>query len=461
MSDQQPSLDKLVSLCKRRGFIYPGSEIYGGLGGTFDYGPLGLALKNNLRALWWKLFVDDRPDMFGLDSSVLKNPRIWEASGHATQFNDPIVEDTKTGTRYRADHLLEDHGVENAEAMTLEEMTRLIKEQDIKSPAGNPLSEVKSFNMMFQTQVGASGGDGNVTYLQPETAQGMFVNFKNILDSFYPDLPFGLAQMGRCFRNEISPREFLFRVREFEIMEFEYFIREADWQELFEFWRQEFYRWAELIGLDQQKIHELEVSKEDLAHYSKRTIDFEYQFSFGTKEIGAVVYRTDFDLKNHMEQSGADLRYTDKQTGERFIPHVLEPTFGLDRNLLAVISEAYREDEVGGEARSYLNFRPEVAPVRVAVFPLLKNKPQLVEKARAVYADLKVKFGRVWFDDHGNIGKRYRRQDEIGTPHTVTIDFDSLEDDSVTVRDRNTTEQERVKIDELFSYLEDKGQKNF
>ncbi len=446
-------MENLISLCKRRGFIYPGSEIYGGLSGTFDYGPLGLALKNNLKTLWWKMYVDDRPDMFGLDSSVLKNPQIWEASGHATEFNDPIVEDVKTGVRYRADHLLEDQGVEDAEAMSLEEMTRLIKDRGFKSPAGNPLSEVKSFNMMFQTRVGATGGDAGVTYLQPETAQGMFVNFKNILDSFYPDLPFGLAQIGRCFRNEISPREFLFRVREFEIMEFEYFIREADWQDLFEFWRKEFYRWAELIGLDKQKIHELEVPKEDLAHYSKRTIDFEYQFSFGTKEIGAVAYRTDFDLKNHTERSGVDLRYTDKQTGERFTPHVLEPTFGLDRNLLAVISEAYREDEVGGEPRSYLNFRPEVAPVRVAVFPLLKNKPQLTEKAKEVFAGLKAEFGRVWFDDHGNIGKRYRRQDEIGTPHTVTVDFDSLEDDSVTVRDRNTTEQERVSIGELSSYL--------
>lgn len=442
-----------MSFCKQRGFIFPGSEIYAGLSGTFDYGPLGLALKNNIRNAWWKMHVDDRDDMYGLESAILMNPKVWQTSGHTESFTDPIVEDTKTGTRYRADHLLEDAGVKDAEKMKTEDMDEVIKSKSIRSPEGNPLSKVMTFNLMFQTKVGAVGGEDSISYLRPETAQGMFVNFKNIIDSYYPDIPFGLAQSGRCFRNEISPREFLFRVREFEIMEFEYFIHEENWEELFEYWREEFYRWIESIGLDKSKLHELEVPKEDRAHYSKRTIDFEYEFSFGVKEIGAVAYRTDFDLKNHMEKSKQDLRYLDKKTGKRFVPHVLEPTFGLDRHFLAVLSESYREDGLGGEKRAYMAFNKSIAPVRVAVFPLLKNKPDLVKKAKEVFKDLKSEFGRVRFDDNGNIGKRYRRQDEIGTPHCVTIDFDTLKDDSVTVRDRDTGGQTRLLISKLKNYL--------
>ena len=449
------TLEKLVSLCKRRGFIYPGSELYGGLAGTFDYGPLGVALKNNLKQMWWKQYVDDRDDMFGLDSAILMNSSVWEASGHTDVFNDPIVDDTTTGARYRADHLLEDNGIENAEALSLQQMTDLIKEKGIKSPEGNPLSDVRTFNMMFATRVGARDSDDATTYLRPETAQGMFVNFKNVVDSFYPDLPFGLAQAGRNFRNEISPREFIFRTREFEIMELEYFVREEDWEKYFEMWRNEFFIWAENIGLDAKKIHELDVPSEELAHYSKRTIDFEYEFSFGTKEIGAVAYRTDFDLRNHSKHSGVDLSYMDKHTNERFIPHVIEPTFGLDRNLFAVLAESYREEslEESNEKRVYLSFKKEVAPVRVAVFPLLKNKPALVEKAREVFSSLKKQYGRVVFDDNGNIGKRYRRQDEIGTPHCVTIDFDTLDDNTVTVRDRDTGKQDRVALKELTQAL--------
>jgi len=452
MSDK-PSLDQLVSLAKRRGFIYPGSELYGGLSGTYDYGPLGLALKNNIRDLWWKMYVDDRSDMYGLESSVLMNSSVWQASGHTEVFTDPMVEDKKTGVKYRADHLLEDQGVGGTESMTFDQMDQAIKDRGLKSPAGNELSSVKSFNMMFQTQVGASSTPESVTFLRPETAQGMFVNFKNILDSFYPDLPFGLAQVGRCFRNEISPREFLFRVREFEIMELEYFVREDQWSPQFEHWRNQFYRWVELIGLDKDKVFELEVPPEDRAHYSKRTVDFEYKFSFGTKEIGAVAYRTDFDLKNHMKHSGQDLRYTDKQTGQRFIPHVIEPTFGLDRHLLAVLSESFSIDNSTEEPRMFLALKPSVAPVRVAVFPLLKNKPELVDKAKFIFDTLKPVFGRVWFDAHGNIGKRYRRQDEIGTPQTITVDFDTIEDGTVTVRDRDTTKQDRVAITDLVDFL--------
>lgn len=446
-------LEDIVSLAKRRGFLYPGSEIYGGLSGTYDYGPLGVALKNNITNLWWKLFVDDREDMYGIDAAILMNQKVWQASGHTgAGFADPLVEDLKTHKRYRADHLLEDNGVENPEAMTYEQMDAVIREQGIKSPDGNQLSEVRVFNMMFETNVGPIHDKNSKAYLRPENAQAMFVNYKNILDSFYPDLPFGIAMIGRVFRNEISPREFIFRVREFDLMEFEYFIKPEDWETQFEYWRQQFHEWTKAIGLDEKKLHELEVPAEDRAHYSKRTIDFEYEFSFGTKEIGAVAYRTDFDLSNHQKHSGANMEYTIKGTNEKLIPHVIEPTFGISRNLLAVIAEAYTEDEVNGEKRTYLKLPVQLAPVKVAVSPLLKNKPELVSRAREVYTALKKEFGAVMWDDNGNIGKRYRRQDEIGTPYCVVVDFDTLEGDTkdtVTVRHRDTTKQTRVAISEL------------
>lgn len=447
-------METLVSLAKRRGFVYQGSEIYGGLAGTWDYGPMGVQLKRNLQNVWWRMFVENRDDVYGLDTAVLMNQRVWQASGHTgAGFADPMVEDMETKKRYRADHLLEDNGMENAESLSFEAMDRTIQEQDIKSPEGNLLSKVREFNMMFETYAGSLQDETAKTYLRPETAQGMFVNFKNVVDSLYPDLPFGLAQIGRCFRNEISPREFLFRVREFEIMELEYFIEEKDWQNVFEDWRQQFYRWCEAIGLDTKKVHELDVPEDERAHYSDKTVDFEYEFSFGTKEIAAVAYRTDFDLRNHMEQSGASLEYPKKGSNERLIPHVIEPTWGLDRNLLAVLSEAYTEEEARGETRVVLKLPQELAPIKVAVFPLLQNKEELVGKARQVYEKLQQQFGSVMWDGSGNIGKRYRRQDEIGTPYCVTVDFDSLEDDSVTVRDRDTMEQERVKIDELIAHL--------
>lgn len=447
-------LEDIVSLCKRRGFIYQGSEIYGGLGGTWDYGPLGVALKRNIENLWWKTFVDDRDDMYGLDSTILMNPKVWQASGHTgAGFADPLVEDLKTKKRYRADHLLEENGIEDAETMSHEQMNAVIAEKGITSPDGNPLSEVRVFNLMFETNVGPVHSDESKTYLRPENAQGMFVNFKNILDSYYPNLPFGIAQSGKTFRNEISPREFIFRVREFNLMEFEYFIHPDTWEERFDYMYQKFYEWTDKLGLDRTKIHELEVPEADRAHYSKRTIDFEYAFEFGIKEIGAVAYRTDFDLKNHMHHSGTNMEYTVKGTNERFVPHVIEPTFGLDRQLLAVISEAYTVDTVNDEERMYLALPKYLAPVKIAVSPLLKNKPELVAKAREVFAELKKQYGAVVWDDNGNIGKRYRRQDEIGTPYCVVIDFDSLEDNAVTVRDRDTTLQARVPIAELTEHL--------
>lgn len=434
------SMEKIISLCKRRGFVFPSSEIYGGLANSWDYGPLGVELKNNIKNLWWKTFVHQRDDMQGIDAALIMNPKVWEASGHTTAgFADPMVDCKKCKKRFRADHL---------------------PEGTKKCPdCGGELTEPRMFNLMFRTFIGPVEDESALAYLRPETAQAMFVDFKNIIDTMHPKIPFGIAQMGRAFRNEITPGNFIFRTREFEQMEIEYFVREKDWQELFEYWLGEMQKWMELIGLSKDKIHLLEVPAEERAHYSKRTVDFEYDFPFGKKELYGIAYRTDFDLKNHMEQSGVDLRYFDQETGERFLPHVIEPTFGVDRTLLAVLSESYKEDEINGEIRTYLKLPTIIAPYKVAVFPLLANKPQLVEKAREIYNDLKSEM-RVAWDDSGNIGKRYRRQDEIGTPYCVTIDFDTIEkDDTVTVRDRDTLEQVRVKVSELKNYLMEKIKK--
>jgi glycyl-tRNA synthetase len=448
-------MEKIVSLCKRRGFIYPGSEIYGGLAGTFDYGPLGVELKNNITQLWWKMFVQERDDMYGLDASILMNPRVWEASGHVGGFNDPLVEDKKTKKRYRADHVLEEHGIDPA-GMSLVAMGEKIAEMKIKSPDGNELSAPQQFNMMFKTSVGSVDGADTVVYLRPETAQAMFVNFKNIIDSYHPKIPFGIAQIGKSFRNEIAPRDFIFRVRELEIMELEYFIAESTWHEQFEQWRATTHEWFRALGFDIDDVQEVEVGDGDRAHYSRRTMDFYFKYPFGFKEIGGLAYRTDFDLKNHIEQSKVDLHYLDPVTNEKFVPHVLEPTFGVGRHVLAVIAKAYTEDELGGEMRTYLKFPKHLAPIKAAVFPLLKNKPELVAKAREVYLMLKKHVPQLMWDDNGNIGKRYRRQDEIGTPVCITIDFDTLGEnpdlkDTVTIRDRDTGGQERVAIDELVS----------
>ncbi|HEY6736473.1 MAG TPA: glycine--tRNA ligase [Candidatus Saccharimonadia bacterium] len=454
MSQTKTSLDTLVALAKRRGFIFQGSEIYGGLAGTWDFGPYGVLLKNNVKALWWKHFVTERDNMYGLDTAILMNPRVWEASGHTSAgFADPLVEDLKTNKRYRADHLLEDAGVDNAAELTFEQMDAKIKDMKLKSPDGNELSDVRQFNMMFSTQAGPVEDTSAKVYLRPETAQGMFVNFKNVMDSIHPRLPFGLAQIGKNFRNEITPRDFIFRVRELEIMEFEYFINPKDWEATFEELLQLWRDWIVRLGLSLEDIHELDVPAADRAHYSKKSVDFEYRFPIGMKELGAIAYRTDFDLSNHTKHSGTDLSYVDPVTGEKFVPHVLEPTFGLDRHVLAVIAAAYEEEQVGeNDTRVVLHFKPELAPIKIAVSPLLRNKPELVERAQAVFHELKKAFGTVMYDDNGNIGKRYRRQDEIGTPLCVVVDFDTLQDQAVTVRDRDTMKQERVKLIELTSY---------
>lgn len=446
------SLDDIASLAKRRGFIYQGSEIYGGLAGTWDYGPLGVSLKRNISNLWWKFFVESRDDMYGIDTAILMNPDVWVASGHVAGFTDPLIEDIKTKKRYRLDHLLEDAGVDVV-GMDLAAMAQAVKEKGIKSPDGNELSNPANFNMLFKTSIGAIEGEKNTVYLRGETAQGMFVNFKNIVDSFYPDLPFGVAQIGRAFRNEISPRDFIFRVRELEIMEFEYFIDPTKWEEEFEKQRVLFHDWFKALGLPEDKVHELEVPAEDRAHYSKRTVDFEFDYPFGKKEIGGLAYRTDFDLLQHEKHSGKKLQYTPKAGGTPFTPHVIEPTFGLDRHILAVLTNAYTEDEINGEKRIYLKLPKHLAPVKCAVSPLLKNKPELVAKAKEVYGMLKKELGSVMWDDNGNIGKRYRRQDEIGTPFCITVDFQTLEDDTVTVRDRDSAQQSRSTINELTSIL--------
>ena len=441
-------MEAIVSLAKRRGFIYQGSEIYGGLSGTWDYGPLGVTLKRNIMQLWWKMFVDSRDDMYGVDAAILMNQKVWQASGHVDTFTDPLVEDLETKQRFRADHLLKDAGFA-VDGLSLDDMTQLIKDNDVKSPNGNPLSEVRTFNMMFSTTVGPVADDKSISYLRPETAQGIFTNFKNVVDNFYPDLPFGIAQQGKAFRNEISPRDFVFRSREFEQMEIEYFVHPEKWAESFDALLKDIYDFLDALGLPREAIHELEVPENDRAHYSKRTIDIEYDFPIGREELLGLAYRTDFDLGNIQRVAGKSMEYTIKGTNEKFVPHVIEPSFGVERALMAVLSAAYHEDEVNGEKRIYLKFPEHLAPVKYAVSPLLKNKPELVTKAREVYEILKKKHGNVMWDDNGNIGKRYRRQDEIGTPYCVVIDFDTLEDDTVTIRDRDTTEQKRVPIVEL------------
>ena len=452
-------MEKIISLCKRRGFVYQGSEIYGGLAGTFDYGPLGVALRNNIKNIWWRMFVDSRDDMYGLDAAILMNPKVWEASGHVAGFSDPLVECKKCKQRERPDILLARQSLGQVLVLPVDPIaqTGMLNALNIKCPEGgvHEWMEPRQFNMMFQTQIGAT--DGSISYLRPETAGGIFVNFKNVVDSFHPKLPFGIAQIGKAFRNEIAPRDFIFRVRELEQMEVEYFIKPADWESLFEEWRQSIHSFIGVVGINKDAVYELEVGDGDRAHYSKRTIDFEFDFPFGRKELYGLAYRTDFDLSAHQAGSAQNLKYVEEGQ-EPFLPHVIEPSLGVERTMLAVLASAYTEDELGGEKRAYLKFTPAVAPIKAAVFPLLKNKPELVEKAREVYAALKKEIPQVVWDDNGNIGKRYRRQDEIGTPWCITVDFDTLGEnpdlkDTVTLRDRDTGEQKRIKIEELVPLL--------
>lgn len=492
-------MDKIVSLAKRRGFVFPGSEIYGGLANSWDYGPLGVELKNNLRDWWWQRFVQSRPDMVGLDAAVIMNPEVWQASGHVSNFKDAMVDCKQCRARHRADHLIEEylaghsgaqptHQSESSvrdklrgaiespgdpigqpsaslqddnmkvEGKSVEELNAIIQHYQIPCPncgTKGTFTDARKFSLLFQTSIGSVEGEKSVAYLRGEIAQAMFVNFKNVLDTTRKRLPFGIASVGKAFRNEITPGNFIYRTLEFDLMEFEYFIRAEEWEEQFEYWLKEQKSWLQEMGFDMTHTRVREHTKEELSHYSTRTADIEYQTPFGWKEMFGLAYRTDFDLKNHMEKSGADLRYTDPDTQERFIPHAIEPTFGLTRLVLMVLLEAYREEGGGDEKRAYLKLHPKLAPYKAAVFPLLKNKPELVDKARGIYQDLLKLFPTAW-DERGNIGKRYYAQDEIGTPFCITVDFDSLEKGDVTVRDRDTTQQERVKIEELREYVRNK-----
>ncbi|MBQ3432930.1 glycine--tRNA ligase [Candidatus Saccharibacteria bacterium] len=444
-------LEDIVSLCKRRGFVFPGSDVYGGFAGTWDFGPLGVSLKKKIMDAWWKFFVESRDDIYGVDAAILMNPRTWEASGHTATFADPLVECKECKSRFRADKIAD--GI--TESVTTEEF--LVTHTKCPVCGKENWGPIRKFNMMFVTHVGAvlpdddaELADKNVAYLRPETAQGIFTNYKNVVDTLYPDLPFGLAQQGKAFRNEISPRDFILRDRECSQMEVEYFVRPEAWETEFEKMRELQHEFLEkVMGLPAEMLHEYEVPENDRAHYSKRTIDFMFDYPNGEEELMGLAYRTDFDLSNIMRESGKSMEYRDKNTGEVLIPHVIEPSIGVERLFLAVLSAAYAEDEVGGGKRVVLRLPEELAPYRFCVSPLLKNKPELVAKAREVYDLLREKYGNVTWDDSGNIGKRYRKQDEIGTPKCVVVDFDSLEDDTVTVRDRDTTEQMRITISSL------------
>ena len=444
-------IDDIVSLCKRRGFIFPGSDVYGGFAGTWDFGPLGVTLKKKIMDAWWKFFVEDREDVYGIDAAILMNPKTWEASGHTSTFADPLVECKECKSRFRADKIAD--GIN--ESVTTEEF--LATHTKCPVCGKENWGPIRKFNMMFSTHVGAVLPDDdaelayqNIAYLRPETAQGIFVNYKNVIDTLYPNIPFGLAQQGKAFRNEISPRDFILRDRECSQMEIEYFVHPDTWEENFEIMRSLQHEFLEsIMGLPKEKLHELEVPAEDRAHYSKRTIDFMFDYPNGEEELMGLAYRTDFDLQNIAKASGKSMEYRDKVTNETFVPHVIEPSIGVERLFLAVLASAYTEDEVAGDKRIVLRLPESLAPYRFCVSPLLKNKPELVKKAKEVYDKLRTKYGNVTWDDSGNIGKRYRKQDEIGTPKCVVIDFDTLEDDTVTIRDRDTTEQIRLPIAEL------------
>jgi glycyl-tRNA synthetase len=454
MSDSKVTMEKIVALAKQRGFVYPGSAIYGGLANSWDYGPLGAQMKRNIKHDWWKKVVEERHDMVGIDAAILMNPRVWEASGHVDTFNDPLVEDKVTHKRYRADHLIKELTGKDVDGKSLEELAKIIEDEGIKSPDGNALTSPRQFSGMFEMALGA-GDEARTIYLRPETAQAMFVNFKNVQESSRKRLPFGIAQIGKSFRNEITPGNFIFRTLEFEQMELEYFVEEADANKMFDEWNEWREKWAESIGLDMSRVTFDEHSTEKLSHYSKRTVDVMFEFPFGVEELWGLAYRTNYDLKQHQDHSKQNLMYTDPNDNTRkFLPHVVEPAFGVDRTLLAILCSAYHEEEVKGDKRVVMRFKSHMAPYQIAVLPLSK-KEELQVVAKPLFEEL-ASLWRVDYDETQSIGKRYRRQDEIGTPYCVTVDFDSIEDKAVTIRDRDTMEQERVPIAELKKWFEEK-----
>lgn len=432
--EKNVTMEKIVSLSKRRGFIFQNSEIYGGLASSYDYGPLGVELKNNIKNLWWKMFVQDRADMVGIDGNIIMSPKVWEASGHVEKFKDPLVECKKCHKRYRPDKL----------------------DDSSKCPAcSGPFTKEKYFSGMFKTVIGPVEEEGMEAYLRPETAQAIFTNYKNVLSSTNKRIPFGIAQIGKAFRNEITTGNFIFRTYEFEQMEIEYLISpEENWEKIFDKFLDEMHKFGELIGLTESKYFDHDIPDGERAHYSQKTIDIEYEWLFGRDELWGLAYRSDYDLLNHQKHSGVDMAYTDPISGEKYVPHIIEPSMGLDRSILAALCEAYDEEEVKGEIRTVLRLPHIIAPIKIAILPLSKNE-KLTPKAQDVFSLLKEKY-MCDYDETQSIGKRYRRQDEIGTPFCVTIDFETLEDKKVTVRDRDTMKQERISIDELKNYFEKK-----
>lgn len=465
-----PSLNEIVSLAKRRGFVYPSSSIYGGLANAYDYGPLGSQLMKNIRDAWWHHFIESRADMVGLDSQVIQHPNTWIASGHVASFNDPLVEDTVNHKRYRADHLVEGWLKEQKEpptvdvdSLSLAELADFIQIHHVLSPDRNPVTPPKPFSLLFKTHIGTIEGDQDEVYLRGETAQGIFLNFKNILDSTRVKLPFGIGQIGKSFRNEITTGQFVFRTFEFEQAEIEYFFnpKTTAWQPLFKRWQTEMWQFiTDTLGVEAKHLRWRQHSDAERSFYSRETYDLDYQFSFGFKELWGIAYRTDYDLQQQMKFSGQDLSYIDPYTQEKFMPHVIEPALGLNRVFLMLLTDAYHVDPIN--QRHYLRLKPDLAPYHLAVFPLLKNKPALVKKAQTIFHRLQSHY-RVTWDERGNIGKRYLYQDEIGTPFALTIDFETLDDEAVTVRNRNTTTQKRVGLNKLERYLQqnlNKTQKN-
>ncbi len=460
MSKEADLMDKILSLCKQRGFVFPGSEIYGGIANTWDYGPLGVELKNNILQAWWKFFVHNRHDMVGLDAAIIMNPKVWQSSGHVENFNDAQVDCKQCKSRLRADHLIE-NAIENikVEGLSMEDLDKLITENNIKCPrcGAQNFTNSRVFNLLFQTHIGPVASDSEPVYLRGELAQSMFTNFKSILNTSRKKIPFGIAQAGKVFRNEITPGNFIFRTLEFDLMEFEYFIHPDEWEKQFEYWMEQMHQWLDYIGIDRQKTRIREHTQDELSHYSKRTADIEFNTPFGWKELYGCAYRTNFDLTNHAEKSGVDLSYTDPYTNEKYIPHVIEPTFGLNRTVLMTLLSAYYQEKVttadgGEETRVVLKLDKKIAPFKAAILPLTNKLNQQAEK---LWDNLKNDFN-LDLDFSGSIGKRYRRQDEIGTPFCVTYDFETAENQTVTVRNRDTMEQERVQLSELSSYLKAK-----
>lgn len=457
MNTTANSMEKIVALCKRRGFIFPGSEIYGGFANSWDFGPYGVELKKNIKNFWWQKFVQEREDIVGLDSAIIMNPKIWEASGHIASFSDPLIDCKNCKERIRGDKLIEENlGIDAAVGKSLEEISKIIKDKNLKCPncGKSDFTEARSFNLMFKTHLGVIEESASAVFMRPETAQGIFTNFKNIIQTCRKRIPFGIAQIGKAFRNEITPGNFIYRTREFEQMEIEYFVspnEKAKIKKTFDEWKKICFNWFLELGINKKNLRFREHQKDELSHYSSMTFDVEYKFPFGWGELMGLAYRGNFDLAQHEKFSGEKLEYTDPMTNEKILPHVIEPSFGVDRTLLIILLDAYDEDKIDGEDRIVMRFSPQIAPVRAAIFPLIK-KPELIKIAKKIFNELKREF-QMEYDESGAIGRRYRRQDEIGTPYCLTVDFDSLDDKKVTIRDRDTAKQKRIKITDIKNFL--------